>query len=105
MFSSPTYAVVDVKNHFFYIADSGNSRIVQYNLASGAFIGALGAVSATTGTCPSRGAATTWCSGGTFIKGMADMMFNLPSGLAVDSSTGYLYIADPNNGRINVVRP
>ncbi|MEO5971381.1 MAG: hypothetical protein ABIQ95_15760, partial [Bdellovibrionia bacterium] len=105
MFSGPTYAAVDLKSGFLYISDGGNNRVTQYNLTTGAFMGALGSVSTSSGTCVANSASTEWCTGGTFIKGTSDLMFNSPSGMAVDPSNKYLYVADPNNGRVNVITP
>jgi DNA-binding beta-propeller fold protein YncE len=103
MFLNPTYAAVDLKNSYLYISDSGNSRVTQYNLTTGAFIGAIGMLYASSGSCPVSGPTTSWCTGGTFVKGVDDLMFNLPSGLTVDPVTSFLYVTDPNNGRVNLI--
>jgi tripartite motif-containing protein 71 len=105
MYSGPTYAAVDLKSGLLYISDGGNSRIIQHNLTTGAFIGALGSVSTSSGSCVANRVSSAWCTGGNFIKGTDDLMFNLPSGMVVDPSNKYLYVADPNNGRVNVITP
>ncbi|MEO5970648.1 MAG: NHL repeat-containing protein [Bdellovibrionia bacterium] len=105
MFSGPTHASVDLRSGFLYVSDAGNNRITQYNLMTGAFVGALGFVSTSSGTCVANTAQTAWCTGGVFTKGTNDLMFNNPSGMAIDPSNKYLYVADPNNGRVNVITP
>ena len=89
---------VDPANGFAYVSDTSNNRVVKLNVTTGAFLGALGNLSATSGTCPATGSATSWCTGGTFTVGANDGSFNAPNGLATSSSS--LFVTDWNNGRV-----
>lgn len=90
---SQTYSMaVDSTNGLLYIHDAGNFRIVKMQ-TSGEFIGAVGKTSASTGTCPSSGVASSWCTGGTFVTGSEDGAFTntSQSSMAIDVENNQLY--------------
>ncbi len=100
---------VDSSNNF-YVAESYDNRIVQYN-SSGVLQGWIGkiATSPTGGAAGCNGAAIGtltpgWCTGGTSASGSGNGMLNNPYGLAFDSS-GYLHVADSGNLRITSYTP
>ena len=104
-FDSPEGVAVDPAGGYFYVADSQNSRIEKFNLSTGAFVGAIGGLIGSTGTCPVTGAASGWCTGGLFSPGTASGEFgnvyytdNLR--LAIDPTHGLLYVSDGGNDRV-----
>ena len=100
MFDQPSGVQVDAAGDALYISDQYNNRIVKVTASTGAFVGAIGNTTASTGTCPASGAAKNWCTGGTFIRGDSDGMFYEPEDLAVDPVHITLFIADLDNNRI-----
>jgi len=86
--------VVHPTGSFLYIADRDNHRIVKVNASTGAWVGAIGKISTTGGTCTPAGAASGWCSGGVFGTGTSDGMFSSPTAIAIDSTGTYLYVGD-----------
>ncbi len=62
-----------------YVADTGNSRIQQFNPTTGAYV-------------------AKW---GTY--GTGDGQFNEPQGVAVDSGEDYIFVADTKNNRIQAI--
>lgn len=89
---------------YLYLPDQANQRINKYNAATGAFVGSQGKVTGTTGTCPSSGVTSSWCTGGTFASGSLNGMYNGPYG-AVMGADGYLYINDNSNYRVVRMQP
>jgi tripartite motif-containing protein 71 len=100
MFNHP--ASLDIANGFLYVADYTNQRIQKINLSTGAFVGAIGKTTASTGTCP-VGAANAWCTGGTFTNANSDGAFWSPGALAVDIAGGFLYVADSGVHRVQKI--
>ena len=86
-----------------FIGDAGNSRIVKYTASSGHFVGAIGNLSSSTGTCPATGAATTWCTGGLFSSTQIDGSYGNNIGMSSDLTNGFLFIADESDNRISKV--
>ena len=84
---------------FLYIVD--NLSVSKFNLSTGAFVGAIGGLSASTGTCPATGVATAWCTGGTFVTGSSDGSFSYATGIALDTVRGVFFISEFNNHRVN----
>lgn len=66
----------------------------------GLFAGAVGNTAASTGSCPAAGAASTWCTGGTFGLGTGDGQYRFPRKLIVDKINSAIYAADGANHRI-----
>jgi|GEM_PF-4753264 len=99
-FDYATDVAVDSVNGFFYVLDGNNSRVEKFDLTSGAFIGAIGNVIASTGTCPNSGATNGWCTGGDFQSGSGDGMLDYPQQFALDVAHDALYVADQSNGRV-----
>jgi hypothetical protein len=102
MFFSPQGMAVDATNGYFYVADTYNHRIQKFNLATGAFIGWIGAINTTGGTCTAGVGSFTggWCSGGTSASGTGDGMMNRPATVLVDPVADALYVLDSANYRI-----
>ena len=97
MLGRPYGVATDISNNL-YIADLSNNRIVKLS-PTGAFVGAIGRATSSTGTCPASNAAASWCTGGVFASGSGDGMYSSPIGVAVDGS-GNLYVVDHANHRI-----
>ena len=92
-FSNSNYGIdVDPANNAIYLADG--TRVVKINATTGAFIGAIGVTTASTGTCPASGAASGWCTGGTFTASTANGGYNSAYRIAVDSTNNRLYVTD-----------
>ena len=93
-FSSPTAVVLDTSNNLLYVADSGNDRIQIIDVE---------------GSC--SGAAELGDNGNDEVcfidtfgtNGIRDGEFNEPSGLALDTTSDYLYVADTDNNRIQII--
>jgi tripartite motif-containing protein 71 len=90
---------IDLSNNI-YVADSGNNRIQKFD-SSGNFVWALGwgvaTGASTTEVCTSScrtGFATTSVGG-----------FNSPKGVAIATSSQYIYVADTGNNRIETFDP
>lgn len=113
------------------VTDTFNNRIVSLNATSGAWIGVLPIAK---GTSPGQitlpqgitvdGTGKIWIAdtgndrieqftaAGTFANQMlgsygtsGNAVFNAPQGMAFDTASGLLYVADTNNNRIQVYRP
>jgi DNA-binding beta-propeller fold protein YncE len=89
-FDTPTALVLDTENDLLYVADSGNDRIQIIDV---------------NGNCSaSAELADDVCFVDEFgTNGNGDGEFSLPSGLALNTSTDYLYVADTNNDRIQII--
>ena len=89
-FDSPTALALDTSTDLLFIADSGNDRIQIVDV---------------NGNCSaSEELADDVCFVDEFGSSGNDMgEFDLPSGLALNTSTDYLYIADTNNNRIQII--
>jgi DNA-binding beta-propeller fold protein YncE len=96
-FKGPHGVAVDAVNGYFYVAEEDNHRVSKMNLSTGAFVGWIGAINTTGGTCTAGAGLFTggWCSGGT-SKGDNGVNggFYIPTGLAVDTTNGYLYVTE-----------
>src|SRR5262249_2253354 len=98
-FSAPAGLTLDTSAGYFYVLD-GN-QVDKFSLSSGVFEGAIGMLSSSTGSCPASGPSRGWCVGGVFDAGGEDGEFDGSFGsLDVDSSRGILFVADPNNYRV-----
>jgi sugar lactone lactonase YvrE len=102
---APGSMAIDVPNDLLYLAD-GN-RVVRYRASTGAFQGFIGRIgtSPTGGDPGCAGAASNsatpgWCTGGSSTSGTGDGSLNTASGVAIDSSRGYLYVTDRYNYRV-----
>ncbi len=98
-FKTPYGLSVDPDYNLMYVGDADGNRIEQFNLTTGAFIGAKGLLTSSTGTCPASGPANTWCTGGTFTSSALIGGFNYPQN-ALATSDGYIYMLDNRNARI-----
>jgi DNA-binding beta-propeller fold protein YncE len=103
MFNAPHGLAIDPVGGYLYVSDNNNFRVQKINLTTGAFVGAIGRTTATTGTCPAAGAAPSWCTGGTFASGAADGMFSFPSGIFADYVNGFIYLADTSNRKVHKI--
>jgi len=87
-FDSPTAMVLDTGSDLLYIVDSGNDRIQIIDVD---------------GNCGSDELADDVCFVDEFgTKGNDEGEFDSPSGIALDTSTNYLYVADTKNNRIQI---
>jgi DNA-binding beta-propeller fold protein YncE len=91
-FKNPTNMIIDNSNQILYVSDSGNDRIIIFELVTGT-------------TCPSG--TNEVIDGVCFVKefgsaGSGDGKFDDPTGLAYDLVKDFLYVADSDNDRIQV---
>ncbi len=91
-FQNPTNMVIDNSNQILYVSDTGNDRIIIFELVSGT-------------TCPSG--TDEVVDGVCFVEefgtsGTGDGQFDDPAGLAYDSVNDLLYVSDSDNDRIQV---
>jgi len=91
-FQNPTNMIIDNSEEILYVTDSGNDRIVIFELVTGT-------------TCPSG--TEEIVDGVCFVDkfgsaGTTDGKFDDPSGLAFDSTENLLYVADTDNNRIQI---
>ena len=89
-FNSPSGLVLDTTTNYLYIADTGNNRIQIIDVD---------------GNCSgSDELANDVCFVDEFGgSGNGEGEFNSPSGLVLDTTTNYLYIADTGNNRIQII--
>jgi sugar lactone lactonase YvrE len=60
-FSFPFGVAINATQGYLYVSDVNNFRIQRIDLnANGASAGSIGRLSASTGTCPASGAASSW---------------------------------------------
>jgi DNA-binding beta-propeller fold protein YncE len=93
-FKNPTFMVIDNSNKMLYVSDSGNDRIIVFELVTGT-------------TCPSGTVESV--DGVCYVKkfgssGTADGKFDEPAGLAFDESDDLLYVVDSDNNRIQIFK-
>jgi len=93
-FKNPTNMIIDNSNQILYVSDSGNDRIIIFELVTGT-------------TCPSG--TNEVVDGVCFVEkfgsaGSGDGKFDDPTGLAYDSVKDFLYVADSDNDRIQVFK-
>jgi len=93
-FKNPTNMVIDNDEEMLYVADSGEDRIVVFELVDGS-------------TCPSGTEESV--DGVCFVKqfgsdGDDNGEFNDPTGLVFDSTSDLLYVADTDNDRIQIFK-
>jgi DNA-binding beta-propeller fold protein YncE len=91
-FQNPSSMVIDNSNQILYVSDTGNDRIIIFELVSGT-------------TCPSG--TDEVVDGVCFVEefgstGTDEGEFDEPGGLAYDSVNDLLYVADTDNDRIQV---
>ncbi|EIJ65721.1 fibronectin type III domain protein, partial [Candidatus Nitrosopumilus salaria BD31] len=93
-FSNPSNMIIDNSNEMLFVSDSGNDRIVIFELVTGT-------------TCPSGTVKSV--SGVCYVKefgstGADEGEFNDPTGLAYDSTNDLLFVADSDNDRIQIFK-
>lgn len=91
-FQNPSYMVIDNPNDILYVTDSGNDRIVVFEIVDGT-------------TCPSD--TDEVVDGICFVKefgstGDDEGEFDDPAGLAFDSANDLLYVSDSDNDRVQI---
>jgi hypothetical protein len=99
---SPKGLAVDTGSERIYVADQGDNRIDVFDAASGAFEMAFG-----WGVADGTSAALQTCTATCFkgISGSGAGQFNGPTQVAVDSLSHDVYVADPNNFRVQKFTP
>jgi sugar lactone lactonase YvrE len=100
MLNTPKAIAVDATGTNLYVADTSNHRVSKYTAATGAFVGWVGNVAS--GACAGAGAMTTaWCAAGTSqSRSGAQIGFNSPAGVTIDSTGTNFYVADTSNNRV-----
>ena len=93
-FRNPSYMTIDNTEEMLYVADSGNDRIVVFELVDGT-------------SCPSGTVESV--DGVCFVKefgtsGSDEGEFDNPTGLVFDSATDLLYVSDTYNDRIQIFK-
>ncbi len=91
-FKNPTHMIIDNTDQILYVSDSGNDRIVIFELVTGTNCPA-GTDEDVDGVCFVEEFGTT---------GSDEGEFDGPAGLAYDSDNDLLYVADTDNDRIQV---
>ena len=91
-FTNPSEMIVDNSNDLLYVADSGNDRIVIFEIVDGT-------------TCPNDTIESV--DGICYVKefgssGDDEGEFDDPSGLALNSENNLLYVSDSDNDRIQI---
>lgn len=91
-FTNPSEMIIDNIDELLYVADSGNDRIIVFEIVDGT-------------TCPNDTIESV--DGICFVKefgssGDDEGEFDDPSGLAFDSENNLLYVADSDNDRIQI---
>ncbi len=91
-FTNPSEMIIDNSNELLYVADSGNDRIIVFEIVDGT-------------TCPSDTVESV--DGICYVKefgstGDDEGEFDDPSGLAYDAENDLLYVADSDNNRIQI---
>ena len=91
-FTNPSEMIIDNSNELLYVLDSGNDRIVVFEIVDGT-------------TCPSDTIESV--DGICYVKefgssGDDEGEFDDPSGLAFDSENDLLYVSDSDNDRIQI---
>ena len=91
-FTNPNEMIIDNSDELLYVADSGNDRIVVFEIVDGT-------------TCPSGTVESV--DGICYVKefgssGNDEGEFDDPSGLAYDTGNDLLYVADSDNNRIQI---
>jgi len=91
-FQNPTNMIIDNSEQMLYVSDSGNDRIVIFELVTGT-------------SCPSG--TDEVVDGVCFVEEFGSLgtdvgEFNDPAGLAYDSTNDLLYVADSDNNRIQI---
>ena len=94
-FSYVSKLTIDIPGNRLYVGD--NSSVQKFNLSTGAFIGTIGQSTSAAGTCV-VGKQSGWCSGSSsFSSGSADGQFGNVSGISLDTTNDFLYVADDYN--------
>jgi hypothetical protein len=102
-FGSFGFVAYDSARDAIYVTD-GNGRLSKITASTGAYVGAVGVTTATTGSCPASGVTAGWCTGGTFSAASGDGQFGFfGASIAYDATNDALYIADFNGSRVNKV--
>lgn len=78
---------VDGTRGFLYVFDLQSKKLSKISISTGAFLGAIGELRATNGSCPPYGFANNWCIGGTFGSSGNSLWMSMDS-LRVDNSNG-----------------
>jgi len=91
-FQNPTNMIIDNSEQMLYVSDSGNDRIIIFELVTGT-------------SCPTGTEEVV--NGVCFVKefgslGTDEGEFNDPIGLAYDTNGDLLYVADSDNDRIQI---
>ncbi len=91
-FRNPTNMIIDNSNEILFVTDSGNDRIIIFELVDGT-------------TCPSGTVESV--DGVCFVEefgssGTDEGEFDDPAGLAFDSTNDLLFVADSDNNRIQI---
>jgi len=89
---NPLASVIDPTNHWLFVADPGNNRVLVFTLSSS------NVLTSKTPTYVLGQPDFTTCSGGS----QTQSTFDDPRALAVDPANQLLYVSDSENGRIMI---
>ncbi|MGA3007606.1 MAG: chitobiase/beta-hexosaminidase C-terminal domain-containing protein, partial [Opitutaceae bacterium] len=90
LFPAPSCIIIDPSGQNLYVGDSSNNTIQKINLASGVVSLVAGSATGASGSADGAGASA---------------LFNQPDGLAMNATTGNLYVADYGNSTIRQITP
>ena len=94
MFNFISAMSIDTDSRIMYVLDRGNHRLSKVDLKTGAYIGSIGRLSSSSGSCPTSGNSSGWCTGGTFTAAASDGGISTPRGLAVDKIANVALMTD-----------
>jgi DNA-binding beta-propeller fold protein YncE len=94
-FNAPTGSAIDATNHWLFVADSGNNRVLVFTLTSGNII------SSKTAAYVLGQADFSHCTANKGGSASQSSLSN-PQGVAVDPTNHYLYVADQSNNRVMI---
>jgi DNA-binding beta-propeller fold protein YncE len=94
-FNNPTYMTIDATNHWLFVSDSGNNRVLVFPLTTGNLI------SSKTPSYVLGQADFIHCAANQGGSASISSLSN-PQGVAIDPTNQYLYVGDKSNNRVMI---